>query len=363
MSPLSLATRLGKCGRPPRWQLVRYAGAMRETMKAVRLWGRRDLRLEDLDVPEPSADEDLVRVTAVGLCGSDLHWFDEGGIGGTMVERPLVPGHEFAGVTKDGRRVAVDPAIPCDECEACRHGYTNLCERVVFAGHDVDGALREWVAWPRRNLHPLPDGLSDADGAMLEPLGVSLHACRLAHIPLGATVGVFGCGPIGWLTIQVARLLGASRVVATELPSRPWRAAAAEAKGAIVVPADGREAAAIRAATGGRGLDVAIEVAGDNAAVDAAIEAVRPGARVVLAGIPPDARTSVPAAAARRKGLTLAWSRRMPDTYAWAIDLVSRGMIDVRSGITHTFDLSDAARAFEAASRREGMKVVVGRPG
>ncbi len=328
-------------------------------MKAARLWGRGDLRIQDEEAPRPAADEELIRVTAVGICGSDIHWFDEGGIGGATLERPLVPGHEFAGVTPDGRRVAVDPAVACGECELCHRGHPNLCERVIFAGHDVDGALREWMAWPRRNLHLLPDSLSDADGAMLEPLGVALHACRLAHIAPGASVGVFGCGPIGWLTIQVARHFGASRVIATELPSRPSRAAAAAAKGATVVPADGREASAIRQLTGGRGVDVAIEAAGDNAAVDAAVEAVLPGARIVLGGIPSEPRTSVVASSARRKGLTVAWARRMKDTYPEAIDLVTRGVIDVRSGVTHTFPLADAAAAFQAAVRRDGMKVVI----
>jgi len=148
-------------------------------------------------------------------------------------------------------------------------------------------------------------------------------------------------------------------VFATELTSRPHRGTAATSAGASLIPADGREAAAIRAATGGRGLDAAIEAAGDNGAVDAAVEAVRPGARVVLAGIPPVERTSVSASSARRKGLTLVWARRMKHTYPRAIELVSRGLVDVRSGVTHTFPLERAADAFETASRREGMKVIV----
>ncbi len=328
-------------------------------MKAVRIWGVRDLRLEDVPDPVPSEGDDLVRVTAVGICGSDLHWFDEGAIGGAALRAPLVLGHEFAGVTADGARVAADPAVPCHACESCGRGYPNLCERVRFAGHDVDGALREWVVWPRRNLHPLPDALSDADGAMLEPLGVALHACDLAHIEPGATVGIFGCGPIGWLALQVARVFGASTIFATELATRPHRLAAAEALGAIPIPADTREADVIRQANGGRGLDVAIELAGDNEAVDAAIDAVRPGARVVLAGIPAEPRTSVVAASARRKGLTLAWARRMAGTYPRAINLVRRGLIDVRQCVTHTYPLSEAKAAFAAASRRDGMKVIV----
>jgi len=328
-------------------------------MKAARLWAARDVRIEDVPPPSPAAGEELVRVTAVGLCGSDLHWFEEGGIGGMVLDGPIVLGHEFAGVTADGRRVAVEPAVACGACELCREGHPNLCPSVRFAGHDVDGALREFVAWPRHCLFPLPDSLSDADGAMLEPLGVAIHACELAHIRPGASFGVFGCGPIGWLAIQAARLFGASPVFATELESRPHRARAASTAGATAVPADGNEAAAIWRATGGRGLDVAIEAAGNNEAVDAAVEAVRPGGRIVLAGIPPVERTSLVASSARRKGLTLAWARRMKHTYPRAIELVRGGLIDVRSGVTHTFPLERAADAFECASRREGMKVIV----
>jgi len=194
---------------------------------------------------------------------------------------------------------------------------------------------------------------------MLEPLGVALHACTLAHVGPGAVVGVFGCGPIGWLSIQVARVLGAAQVFATELPSRPHRAAFAEAAGARVVVADGNEADVIRRETNGRGLDVAIEAAGDNEAIDAAVAAVRPGARIVVGGIPTEARTSVVASTARRKGLTLAWARRMKHTYPRAIDLVERGVIDVLSGVTHVFPLERASEAFENAARREGMKTVV----
>jgi len=130
-------------------------------MKVARIWAAHDVRLEDADLPRPGADEDLVRVTAVGLCGSDLHWFLEGGIGSSRLDRPLVLGHEFAGVTSDGRRVAIEPAVACGDCELCHAGHPNLCEAVRFAGHDVDGALQEAMAWPRRCFFPLPDAISD----------------------------------------------------------------------------------------------------------------------------------------------------------------------------------------------------------
>src|SRR5262245_52299958 len=145
-------------------------------MKVARLHSPRDLRLHDEPVPEPQPGESLVHVTAVGICGSDLHWFGEGSIGDARLSAPLVLGHEIAGVTNDGRRVAVDPAIPCEVCEWCLAGHPNLCTNHRFAGHGTqDGGLREYLVWPTHYLHPIPDTLSDADGAMLEPLGVALH--------------------------------------------------------------------------------------------------------------------------------------------------------------------------------------------
>jgi L-iditol 2-dehydrogenase len=330
-------------------------------VRSLRLHGTGDVRLHEEDRPEPREGETLVRVTAVGLCGSDLHWFAEGGIGDTHLDRPLVLGHEVAGVTEDGRRVALDPAIPCHTCDLCLEGHPNLCEGTRFAGHgEDDGGLREWLAWPERCLVPLPASLSDADGAMLEPLGVALHAVDLAHLHAGSRVGVFGCGPIGLLVLQAARLAGAGQLFATDIGERPHRLEAARSLGAVVFAAEGgREAGAIRDALGGAGLDAAIEAAGENAAVDAAVEAVRPGARVVLAGIPAEERTSFNAATARRKGLTLVLSRRMKHTYPRAIRLAENGQVDLRSPVTHRFPLERGPEAFAAAARREGLKVLI----
>ena len=152
-------------------------------MRAVRLHGVGDLRLADEPPPDVPAGHSLVRVTAVGLCGSDLHWYGEAGIGDARLDRPLVLGHEFAGITEDGTTVAVDPAIPCETCPFCRGGDRNLCPYIRFAGHgDMDGGLRELIAWPTHLLRPLPPGLTAIDGAMLEPLGVALHSYDLGHV-------------------------------------------------------------------------------------------------------------------------------------------------------------------------------------
>ena len=175
--------------------------------------GAADLRVGEEPAPEAAARESLVRVTAVGICGSDLHWYSEGGIGDAKITRPLVPGHEGAGEIADGprrgERVAIDPAVPCERCRACRDGYRNLCYHLVFSGHGAtDGMMRELMPWPSHLLHPLPDSVSDAGGALLEPLGVALWALDLGHVPFGGSVAVAGGGPIGLLLIQLLRAAG-----------------------------------------------------------------------------------------------------------------------------------------------------------
>ena len=329
-------------------------------MKVVRLHAHGELCLHDEPEPVPVSGEALVRVKAVGVCGSDLHWFSEGEIGDAKLEHPLVLGHEFAGEMDDSQRVAVDPAIPCGQCEFCGRGHPNLCEYMIFAGHGgTDGALREYASYPSRCLFPLPDSLSFTDGAMLEPLGVAIHAADLGRLRPGMSVGVFGCGPIGLLIVQLARLSGASNIVATDiLPHRVDTAKRFGADQAILAKA-GRELEEIRAATEGRGVDVAFEAAGEQEAVDVSVAAVVPGGKVMLVGIPSDDHTSFQASTARRKGLTIKLVRRMKHTYPRAIELVSKGLVDVRSLVTHRFPLEQAAEAFRLAQRREGLKIII----
>lgn len=333
-------------------------------MKVLRLHGAKDLRLHEEPEPHPSPGESLLRVTAVGLCGSDLHWFAEAGIGDARLDSPLILGHEFAGVMEDGEqngvRVAVDPAISCGVCEFCQEGNPNFCTALRFAGHGVeDGAFREKITWPTKCLHPLPGSLTDADGVMLEPLGVAIHAVDLAHLKTGMTVGVYGCGPVGLLILQVARAAGATRIIATD--KLPHRLEVARSLGAEVFLADddGSERAEVLAATGKQGIHVTFEVAGENPAVETAVETVRRGGQVILAGIPADDRTAFTASTARRKGLTLKLVRRMKHVYPRAIRLVESGAVDVRSLVTHRYPLEQFEEAFSIAGKREGVKVII----
>jgi L-iditol 2-dehydrogenase len=330
-------------------------------MRAARLYGAGDLRVAD--EPEPAAEpgQELVRVTAVGICGSDLHWWDEAGIGDAVITRPLVLGHEAAGVIeagpRRGTRVAIDPAITCGRCRPCLDGYRNLCLNIRFAGHgDQDGAMRELLAWPADLLHPLPDSVTDTDGALLEPLGVAIHALDLGHVRLGARVAVVGCGPIGLLLIAVLRTAGVMHIAAFE--PLPHRREAALRYGADVclrpdiLPGDLRELV-------GEGADAVFEMAGTADAVTLSMAAARPGGRVVLGGIPADDRITFEASTARRKGLTIAMVRRMNNVYGRAIALAAAGSFSLAPLVTDRFGLASAGPAFGIAAKRKGLKVII----
>ncbi|WP_395656479.1 zinc-binding dehydrogenase [Nocardioides sp.] len=330
--------------------------------RVAKLHAVGDLRVEDAAGPaRPLPGWSTVAVTSVGLCGSDLHWYAEGGTGEVTLGEPVVPGHELAGVALDGphagRRVAVDPAISCGRCEPCRSGDRNLCPQVRFAGHDgVDGGLQERLLWPDELLVPLPDELSDDAGALLEPLGVALHAVRLAHVRPGHDVLVVGAGPIGVLAGAVARRAGAARVFVSEPLEHRRRTALRLAADAAWSPEEAVEG--LVAATAGRGVDAVVEMAGADEGLGTAVACARPGARVALGGIPSTPMSAFPAAPARRKGLTFAMVRRMGDTYPEAIRLATGGL-DLDALVSDRFPLERAAAAFEHAVGRTGDKTVV----
>lgn len=338
------------------------------TMRAARLHGPRDLRLDNVPRPgEPGAAQVRLRVTAVGVCGSDLHMYQDARIGDTVIEQPLTLGHEFAGVIealgedarygegkplRSGQRVAVDPAQPCGRCELCHAGHPNLCPDHLFTGvAPTPGALCEQMIVPASTCFALPQAIDDEQAALLEPLGVALHAIDLAHLKVGHDVAVIGAGPIGLLCARVAKLSGAAQVLVAD--RLPWRLALAEQWGgeAVEVTAGGASAAeVIRQRTGGRGVDVALEAAwSDEASVRDAVDALRPGGRLVIVGISDDDRLTFQHSAVRRKGLTIALCRRMKHTYPRAIRLALSGQVALSAMISHRYALEESAAAMEAA--------------
>lgn len=316
----------------------------------------------------PGPGELLLRVTAVGLCGSDRHWYEEGSIGELPLTAPLVPGHEIVARVAEGprmgERVAVDPASPCGRCQLCADGRGRLCEDLRFAGHPpVDGALRTWLAWPAQRCHPLPDSISDPEGVLLEVLGIALHALDLAGHSVDTAApgprdrlraGVYGVGPVGLMVVAALRAAGIGEIVATDpLPHRLAAAGIAGATRLVHIAGVQDPAASVP-------VDIAFECAGEDAALDTALRALRPGGRVVLLGIPTTERTAFPAAVSRRKELSLQLCRRMEgEDLPRAIDLVASGRVDLRPFVSHRFPLDEAHEAFRALSERVGLKVVI----
>jgi L-iditol 2-dehydrogenase len=344
------------------------------TMRAARLHGIRDMRLEEIPRPEPGPGEVLLQVASVGVCGSDVHYYLEGRIGDAVVTDPMMLGHEFSawvaglGVQEEppapdltplekGQLVAVEPAIPCGACEPCLHGHPNLCPEVRFCGTPpIDGVFSEYTVMPAENCFPLPPELGPADGAMLEPLGIAIHSVDLAHLRPGYTVAVLGAGPIGLLIAAVARAAGASEIIMTEPLAYRRQFALDYVADVALDPYPGEDFGyedvvdEILRLTDGRGVDVAFEAAGADETPDQCAAVARLGGKVVVAGIPSDDRMVFDASTARRKGLTIKLVRRMKHTYPRAIGLVEKGLVDVRPLASRRFPLERITEAFEAVA-------------
>jgi len=346
-------------------------------MIGIRLHGPRDLRVEELPEPlSPAPGQVLLRVTATGICGSDLHTYTDGRIGETVVASPLILGHEFAGIVEQcgadatdgtsapltkGMHVAVDPATPCYACEMCNSGNPHLCVNLHFCGNFPDnGCLCERMIVPAKSCFPLPQTIEDDSAALLEPLGVAIHAVRLADLTRRKSVGIIGGGPIGLMILQLVRRAVTGPVYVTE--PLPWRLAIADRFGATPLnPRLVDPVATILDVTGGRGVDVAIEAAWADETVQQAAEITKPGGRVVLVGIAGDDRLRMKHSTGRRKELTVLFSRRMKHTYPEAIALVKDGSVDLRSMISHRFSLAKAPQAFalNAAYQNGVVKVII----
>ena len=326
-------------------------------MKAAYLVEPRRIELREVPAPEPGPGEVLVRVRAVGVCGSDIHYYRDGRIGDTAASEPLIMGHEFAGEIAAlgsgvagltvGQRIAVEPAIACGHCEMCELGHPNLCLHIRFMATPPDqGALAEYVLATPRRCFPLPDCLSVADGVMLEPLGVALHTKLLAKLLIGDSAAVVGCGPSGLLVLQLMQASGALDIVATDRIE--YRLEYARRYGAALTVNVTREdpVKVVSAFTGGRGVDIVAETAGTTEAPEEAIRLARNGGTVLLVGIPAENRFTLTASVTRRRGLTLKAVRRMKHTYPRAIALSQAGRVDLRSLVTHHFPLERANEAF-----------------
>lgn len=334
-----------------------------QTMRASVLTGVNALNVESRPVPVPASGEVLIRVAAVGVCGSDVHYYREGRLGDFVVDGPLILGHELSGTvvaagdgvdpSRVGSRVAVEPQRPCGRCRQCRKGQYNLCPEMEFyATPPVDGAFAEYVTIQDAFAHDLPDSVSFEAGALMEPLSVGVAAVRKAQLQPASSVLIAGAGPIGIICAQTAKAFGASRVIVTDVVSeRRARALEYGATEALDPVADAERIAEL-------GVDAFIDASGVPRAVDAGIRAVGPAGYVVLVGLG-HSTMELPVEHIQNLELTVTGVFRYVDTWPAAIHLVASGLVELDSLVTGRFDLEHAAQALDSAQDPETLKSVV----
>lgn len=314
---------------------------------AATLHGVGDLRIEERPMPAAGPQDVIVEIHSVGVCGSDVHYYEHGRIGDHVVRAPMVLGHESSGVVVDpgnsglraGQRVAVEPGVPCGHCEQCRRGSYNLCPDVVFfATPPVDGTLARYVAVHHAYAHPVPDSISDDAAALIEPLSVGLWANRRAGTGIGSRVLVTGAGPIGVLCALTARVAGAGWVGIADVHPARLAAAGRFDVDDVIDARDGVDYADFTP-------DILLECTGAPPVVTAGIRALRPLGTAVLVGMGPSEEQTLPVSLMQNRELTVTGTFRYAHTYPDAIALVASGRIDLDALVGARLPLADSEAA------------------
>jgi len=348
------------------------------TMQAAVLREFGELRLESWPRPEPGPGEVLCRVRACGLCGTDLKIVSGGFRGTWPPELPFIIGHEWSGEVAAfgpgaetgelsiGDRVVAENHVGCGRCSMCRAGRYNLCERVrepgfKLYGHTAPGALAEYAVRPAVALHRVPPEVSDLAAALVNQGALTVHAARRARLGPGASVAVFGPGLLGLLMLQVARAAGATEVV---MVGRGPRLAVARELGCTVIVdyEAGDPVAAVRAATGGRGVDCVFDCSGNTAVVSQAVRCARRGGTVAFLGLTGGGTAELPIDAVTLDELDVLGVRSSPNAYPAMIALLASGAVRTDPLTTHVYPLSDISLAFTALQRREAIRPIVTMP-
>ncbi|NTX27862.1 L-idonate 5-dehydrogenase [Burkholderia pyrrocinia] len=341
-------------------------------MQALVIHAPLDLRIEDVPTPEAGPDQMLIRVRAGGICGSDLHYYNHGGFGTVRIKEPMVLGHEVSGVISrvganvrgfsPGQRIAISPSRPCGSCEYCQQGLQNHCMDMRYYGSamrtpHVQGAFRQEVVIDSTQAHCVADSVSDAEAAMAEPLSVALHAVRRAGPLLGKRVLVTGCGPIGSLIVAAARRAGAATIVATDVNAVPLDSA--RQVGADITVNVAAAPSGLEPFSTGKGtFDVLFEASGNAAALRSAFDVLRPRGIVVQVGLGGD--SALPMNVIVAKEFDLRGAFRFHEEFAVAVELLNKGLVDVKPLISDIFPYQECVKAFQTAGdRTKAMKVLV----
>ncbi|MDR2499531.1 MAG: NAD(P)-dependent alcohol dehydrogenase [Treponema sp.] len=344
---------------------------MRGKMKVAVMTALNKMDYRERDIPAPGADEVLVKLEYVGICGSDIHYYENGRIGDYIVKPPFVLGHEPGGVVaetgakvkhlKAGDKVALEPGKTCGRCEFCREGKYNLCPEVAFfATPPVDGVFQEYVAHEAALCFKLPDTVSSLEGALIEPLAVGFHAANQGGAHAGQTAAVFGSGCIGLVSMMALRARGVSRVYQIDvLPRRLDKAAELGAAG-LINSKERDPIETVRELTGGRGCDLVIDTSGAEAAANQAAQILRKGGALVMVGYGKSGMVNFPMSLAMDKELRIETVFRYRHVYPMAIDAVASGKVNLKGLVTDIFAFSDMQNAMDksAAGKADIVKAV-----
>ena len=337
---------------------------MEGKMKVAIMTDVAKVELTEREIPKPAANEVLVRVEYVGVCGSDIHYYENGGIGPNIVKPPFVLGHEAGGTVvevgtsvthlKPGDRVALEPGKTCGHCEFCKTGRYNLCPEVIFfATPPVDGVFQEYVAHEADLCFKIPDNMDTMEAALIEPLSVGFHAARQGNARMGMTAVVTGAGCIGLVSMMALKAMGVTRIIAVDvMPKRLEKALELAATDAI----NGKETDTVEEVlklTGGMGPDLVIETAGSEITARKAIQFCKKGGTIVLVGYSASGEMTLPMSLALDKELTFKTVFRYRHIYPLAIEAVSSGRVNLKGIVTNIFSLDDIQNAMEQSTKNK----------
>ncbi|MCB6202526.1 NAD(P)-dependent alcohol dehydrogenase [Extibacter muris] len=341
-------------------------------MKVAVMNGIGEMGYTERPIPQAKEDEVLVKLEYVGICGSDMHYYEMGRIGDYIVEPPFVLGHEPGGTVvevgknvthlKPGDRVALEPGKTCGRCRFCREGKYNLCPDVVFfATPPVDGVFQEYVAHPEELCFKLPENVSTLEGALIEPLAVGFHAAKQGGAHAGQTAVVFGAGCIGLVSMMALKACGVSRVYVVDVMQKRLDKALELGADGVINGKEDDVLALAKELTDGEGFDLAIETAGTEITTNQAIQAVRKGSNIVLVGYGKTGMMNMMMSLALDKEVTFKTVFRYRHIYPMAIDAVAQGKVNLKGIATHIFDFDDIQTAMDRSvnEKSEIVKAVV----
>lgn len=345
---------------------------MKGKMKVAVMLGIGKMGFEERDIPQPKDDEVLVKLEYVGICGSDLHYYESGAIGDYVVKPPFVLGHEPGGTVvevgknvthlKVGDRVALEPGKTCGHCEFCKTGRYNLCPDVVFfATPPVDGVFQEYVAHEAGLCFKLPDNVSTMEGALIEPLAVGFHAARQGGAQAGQTAVVTGAGCIGLVSMMALKAMGVSKVYSVDVMDKRLEKALEFGADGVINGSKEDAVKKVMELTDGMGCDLVIETAGTEITTRQAVQMTKKGATIVLVGYSKTGEIKMPISLALDKELTFKTVFRYRHIYPMAIDAVASGKVNLKGIVTNEFALDDIQEAMDQSvnNKADIVKAVV----